>query len=334
MSEYYRRFFPVWPGQRTGRYLGSGSFGDVWELIDDEHPEKHREVVKEVLIPPESAGGLDEARLQGLDYRGAMIFFEEMKQRALDEVELMTKLSACPCIVHVSGCEVRELDETAGEIGWVAFIRMEYLQPFRDKLIQEGITVPELIRLGIDICTALEACGEQGIIHRDIKPENLLFDPESERFKLGDFGISCYLSRPTVGKGLPGTLTHMSPQVYRGEAFTPADDLYALGMILYKLLNDNRIPFLPAYPVPFSPEDRDRALDIRLKGTPVPLPSILSAPPGSPHPTIKPEFILSVDHAALEKLGQIAARSISPDPAERFPAAADLREALEELNIE
>ncbi len=328
INKYFNRFSPVWPGCRTGAFLGSGSAGNVWELIDEEHPGAAREAVKEVLIPPEDAGGLEEAKLQGLDFAGAKIYFAQMKQRALDEVELMQKLAACPNIVHISGCEVRELDEAAGEVGWVIFIRMERLQPLKSKLISEGITPDEIRHLGMDICRALEACGEQRIAHRDVKPENIFYDPENRRFKLGDFGISCYLARATEEKGLPGTLTHMSPQIFRGESFTPADDLYALGIVLYKLLNDNRVPFLPAYPIPFSPQERDQALADRLRGAVLPPPSTLASEPGSIHPTLK------LDADAMQMLRQLAGvvlRAVDPEPAKRYASAKAFREALESI---
>ena len=205
---------------------------------------------------------------------------------------------------------------------------MERLQPLKSKLAIEGISVLDLLRLGVDITCALEECEKQGVIHRDIKPENLFFDSVTGSFKLGDFGISCYLSRPTEGKGLPGTLTHMSPQVYRGEPFSYGDDLYALGMILYKLLNDNRIPFLPTYPHPFTPAQRDQALGIRLDGAMIPPPSIMDAQAGENHPTL----LIGADSIFLAKsLASVAMRAISPDASERFSSAAEFRRELSRL---
>ena len=326
MQSYYKHFDPIWPGYDTGDYIGSGSYGDVWELRDLKDPARSDEVVKEVRIPPASSGGLEEARLQGLDYEGAKIFFEEMKQRALDEVAIMQMLSDCQSIVHISDCAVRELDKSDGEVGWVIFIRMERLIPFKEKLISEGITVPELINLGIDLCRALEACEEKGILHRDIKPENLFYARETGLFKLGDFGVSCFLSRPTQEKGLPGTLTYMSPQIFQGQPSKTADDLYALGMVIYKLLNDNRVPFLPPYPEPFTPAQRDEALRIRLRGARVPMPSALI--PSAVRLTLR---IDKESSALLTRLADLAVKAVDPDPNERFSSAAAFRTELETM---
>jgi serine/threonine protein kinase len=222
------------------------------------------------------------------------------------------------------------LGEEAGEVGWVFFIRMELLQPLKDRLFKEGITPQELIHLGADLCEALEACAENGIVHRDVKPENIFYSCRDRKYKLGDFGISCYLSRPTEGKGLPGTLTHMSPEVYRGEPFTPAGDLYAAGMVLFKILNDNRIPFLPPYPIPFSPAERERALGVRLQGAPVGPPTASSLPDAERNPTLRIDT--NVDPAVrevLQDLGFISQKAIASDPSERYQSAAEMREALE-----
>ena len=171
-GSYYERWGCFWPDMRTGSLLGTGSFGNVWELLDEEDV-RHTEAVKEILVPPESMGGLREAKLQGLDIKGANIYFEAMKKRALEETAMMMKLLSCPNIVRISDYRVCELDGQNDNAVCVIFIRMERLQPLKERLITEGITVGEILNLGIDICTALEECSRYGIVHRDVKPENI-----------------------------------------------------------------------------------------------------------------------------------------------------------------
>jgi hypothetical protein len=66
----------------------------------------------------------------------------------------------------------------------------------------------------------------------------------------------------------------MAPEVFRGEKYGGSVDTYALGIVMYTLLNQNRGPFLPAYPQPILPEDREAALQRRMSGEPIPaLPS-------------------------------------------------------------
>ena len=324
---YYERFGYLWPDMRAGSLLGAGAFGNVWELLDDEDAGRI-EAVKEILGPPESMGGLREAKLQGLDIKGANIYFEAMKKRALEETAMMMKLSSCPNIVRISDYRVCELDGQNDNAVCVIFIRMERLQPLKERLITEGITVGEILNLGIDICTALEECSRYGIVHRDVKPENIFCVPGQDIFKLGDFGTAKYSARSASGKELPGTLSHIAPEVYNGSKFTYAGDLYALGIILYKLLNDNRIPFLPPYPEPYLPEDRDRALSLRLEGVEFGLPSAAYSEISSPHPTLRVDVNAL---AIMKKVSVIATRAVSPVPEKRFSDATDLRQALEEV---
>ena len=327
---YYERLGGVWPDMHTGSILGTGSFGNVWELLCNDGTGK-TEALKEILVPPESMGGLDEAKMQGLDSRGAKIYFEGMKRRALDEAEIMMKLSECPNIVRINGCAVCGLDGKDSNDLCVIFVRMERLQPLKERLISEGITIGGILKLGIDICKALEECQRQCVIHRDVKPENLFCVPGREVFKLGDFSTAKYAGTSQSGKELYGALSYIAPEVYSGKKFTYSSDLYSLGMILYRLLNDNRIPFLPPYPEPYMPEDRNRALSARLEGASPGLPSAAYSQPSSPHPALR---IDAETLPAAVKLSAIAAKAVSTDPEDRYHDAAELGAALEDLEHE
>ncbi|MGN1267017.1 MAG: serine/threonine protein kinase [Dorea sp.] len=323
---YYKLFSPVWEGYEAGELLGSGSFGDVYELKKVGQEEAPSEAFKEVVVPPASAGGLEEAMLQGLDVEGAKYYYEGMKKKALEETEILKKFSGCPNIVQIRDYKLKELPEDCGEYGWVIFVRMELLQPFKTKLLQEGITICELVQLVKDLCTALEACHAEGILHRDVKPENIFYSPITKQFKLGDFGIACYMSRLTEEKGLPGTLTHMAPEVYRGATFDYEADLYAVGMILYKLLNENRVPFLPDYPEKYSPIMRNQAIKRRLEGEAVPMPSAVRK-------KRKEEFMFlrmeGATEEAVEVLSQIAAKAIAAERKDRYLSASELKSVVD-----
>jgi serine/threonine-protein kinase len=324
MEDVIYRFAPLWGKWNVDCFLGSGSFGKVWKVsaLDEILPA----AVKEVQIPF-STGDLSTAASEGLDISGAKVYFRALLDETLKEVELMQELASCETVVHLYDYQVKELNRE-GEFGWVILIRMEHLVPFRVRF-SEGLPVSEAARLGIDISYALEACGEKGIVHRDIKPDNLFYSPESGRYKLGDFGIAHYLARPTEGKGRAGTLTHMPPEVYQGAMHTQDADLYALGMILYRLLNHNRIPLLPPYPEPFTPVERDRALVRRLRGEEPNAPNVMGCADGE-RPTYK--FGIYYDentHSDATALGRIAWKAISARPEERYPSAKEFRKAIE-----
>ena len=107
--------------------------------------------------------------------------------------------------------------EKKDEIGWDIYIRMELLTPFNSYVCDKTLSEQEVIKLGIDLCTALELCARRNIIHRDIKPENIFVNPFGD-FKLGDFGIARKLENVTGGLSQKGTYNYMAPEIEKGQS--------------------------------------------------------------------------------------------------------------------
>ena len=78
------------------------------------------------------------------------------------------------------------VDHDGGK-GWDVLIRMELLTSLKE--FSTKMTEADVVKLGIDICSALERCAQKNVFHRDIKPENIFINEFGE-FKLGDFGIA------------------------------------------------------------------------------------------------------------------------------------------------
>ena len=317
MAEYIKSLRPFEGQWEPEREIGAGSFGRVWKAARKKEGKKEYTAIKEILIPG-SEEVLREARFEGLDEEGAKLYFRGILDRAEKEAAFMGKLSDCPNIVRFYEYEVRERKELR-EFGWALYIRMELLVPVREIFLERKFSVRDAARLAVHICNALEYCGKKGIIHRDIKPDNLFYDPKTDTYKLGDFGYAQDLSRATASKkGRPGTLSYMPPEVYQGGMASGQSDLYGLGMILYRMMNHFRIPFLPEYPAPFSPGERDAALMKRLNGE----------EPGEPQILREQE-----DEEKAVFLGRIARKSIAACPKDRFQSAKELRESIQKLDL-
>lgn len=124
----------------------------------------------------------------------------------------------------------------------------------------------------------------------------------------------------------------MAPEVYRGRPFGYESDLYAVGMILYKLLNENRVPFLPDYPEKYSPVMRNQAIRRRLEGENVPMPrSVRTQRPPHTFVTLKLEDATELE---IGRIAEIATKAIAADPKERYASASELKLALQSLLIE
>ena len=141
-------------------------------------------------------------------------------------------------------------------------ILMEMLKPLSEYLTESMANSKEIAKMGCDLALALEGFRKQGIMHREIKPENIFVD-EIGTYKLGDFGIS---NVGQLGDRLEQMSNYLAPEVLYSTGVDTCSDIYSLGILMYKLTNNNRVPFLPEYPNPISVDDRKRAFERRMSG--------------------------------------------------------------------
>lgn len=143
---------------------------------------------------------------------------------------------------------------------------MELLTPMNEYLSFETVSKNDAITVGKDICRAMQSFRDKGIIHHNITPENIYVDAMGN-YKLGDFGVYDYstcMSEASV---------YIAPELYDKDSLQDlSSDIYSLGMLLYKLLNNNRQPFLPAYPAPVSLSDREQSFAKCMRGETFPTP--------------------------------------------------------------
>ena len=334
MSEFTASCFPLWDEWFPEEPIGQGSAGTVSRIRRSTPEGVEYAALKQITISADT-GNFRYARAQGMDAGCIRYFFRAVLDETMQEIDMMKQLSGCSNIVHLEDSLIREISgqgrDTASDSvsGWMIFIRMELLTPFIDRMAEDLFSPAEICRVGMDLCSALDACRQARIVHRDVKPENIFWQKETGAFKLGDFGFAHYMERPTEEKGRAGTLTHMSPEIYAGSSADYAGDLYALGIILYRLLNDNRIPFLPQYPGLFTPQDRNLALLRRLRGENPPLPAaaVYAADLSCAATGLGMSFS-DRQRPAVAELAQIARKAVLADPAARFRSAKEMRAAL------
>lgn len=290
----------VWSEWHEDCVLGEGSFGKVYRAKRVEYGRTFYSAIK-VLTVPKSQQEIKTARSQGMNDNEIYNYFRGVVDNLLNEITLMDNLKGAQNIV---GIEDYKIIEHEGEIGWDIFIRMELLTPFDSFITSSDFSQKDVIKLGVDICTALESCEQNYIIHRDIKPDNIFISRFGE-FKLGDFGIARKLETTQANLSRKGTLNYMAPEVYKSEEYGSNVDIYSLGLVLYTLLNNNRIAFLPPYPQPITYKDNEEALSKRLSGQPVPYPC-----------------------NATPSLGAVIAKACAYNPWDRYQTATEFKNAL------
>lgn len=262
----------IWPQWETVELIGSGSFGKVYKAKRKEFGNEYFSAIKVMRIPSEQAEIKDLQR-SGMDARSICSYYEDMIRNLLNEIQIMESLKSANNIVGIEDHQVVKIEEG---IGWEIYIRMELLVDLGSYLEQHTMSVDEIVRMGIDVCRALIACEKVNIIHRDIKIDNV-FVNEFGSFKLGDFGISKQLEKTQSAVSQKGTNMYMAPEVFRGEHYDQTVDIYSLGIMMYRLANDGRFPFMPPVTQPLQFNDTQRALEKRLMGEPMPDPSSTDA---------------------------------------------------------
>jgi serine/threonine protein kinase len=209
-----------WIGRRVGAYriielIGEGGMGEVYHAFraDDQFQ-------KEVALKVIRAG-------QDSNF---------VITRFRNERQILASLEH-PNIARL-------LDGGTTEDG-VPYIAMELIdgQPITEYCDGRKLSIPERLRIFLQVCAAVQFAHEHLIIHRDIKPGNILVTAEGTP-KLLDFGIAKILESDPVGSLTDTTQTafrvltprYSSPEQIRGEPMTTASDVYSLGVVLYELL--------------------------------------------------------------------------------------------------
>ena len=249
------------------REIGRGGFGTVYEISrTDQFGYEEKAALKVIRIPNE-AGVIDQFRMDGYDNASISARLKEDARKINQEYYLQNQLKGNPNVVRVDENMVTAHEDG---LGWDIFIRMELLRPMMEVLMKkQDFSEKEIIKIGKDICEALNVCHRRDIIHRDIKPDNIFLSDTGD-WKLGDFGIARTMEHSTRATKA-GTYNYLAPEVFHGEKYGKQVDIYSLGMVLYWLLNKRRRPFLPVDRPPSASEDEQARIK-RFRGDPIPAP--------------------------------------------------------------
>jgi serine/threonine-protein kinase len=262
-------------GQTIGKYrvveqIGRGGMGTVYKAIDET---------------------LD--RRVALKLLNADLIDQDAVERFRREAMMLAKLN------HGRIGAIHELTRDGHDLLMV----MEYLEGETfEKLIERGpMAVPRAISLVSQVLDALEYAHGVGVIHRDLKPANLMLSPSGE-VKVMDFGIARVQGSEhlTTNGYMVGTPAYMAPEQVRGEEVDPRMDLYAVAVVLYRMLTHH---------LPFHGDTAIAMIHSQLNNPPTP-PQQFRAD--------LPEWLVN----ALE-------RGLAKKPADRFQNAREFRVALE-----
>jgi len=288
--------------------LGRGGYGRVYKAVkkDSYGGTPMYAAIKIISVPSQE----DEEDIAGqkLAAENSATYLEQIKNEYVHEIELMINLRGMPNIIHIEDYKVVGKEEKPG---WDIHIRMELLESFSsysDRTAEGKLSEQEIIKVGTDICSALERCAKQPVpvIHRDIKPANILV-AKSGDYVLSDFGIARKAEKTTYTKGR-GTERYIAPEIYSGGHYDAKADIYSLGLVLYELSNNGKPPFCPPDEQIIIPSKRTEAAKKRLSGEKLPPPVNASG-----------------------QMAQVVLTACEFDPAKRFQSAGEFKSALESI---
>ncbi len=210
---------------------------------------------------------------------GQMVALKELKHDRFPTHKFLRELRFLLSLQHPNIVTCRALEHTANG----RYLVMDYCESgtLRNLVMEEARLHPaHSLKLVMDILLGLEHAHSRGIVHCDIKPENILLQiqPVGWLGRISDFGIAQLSQDLNQDFNTTGSPAYMAPERFYGQ-YSPASDLYAVGIILFELLVGER---------PFS-------------GTPA---DLMSAHLNQPVqiPAFVPEAIQGVIRRALQKL--------------------------------
>lgn len=307
MADYnYPDLSKIWPEWKVVKKVGEGSFGKVYKCERDEYGINSVCAIKKISIP-QSPSELESVKFEGFSEAAAKSYFEDIVKDFSNEIKMMLMLKGASNIVSVENYKIVEKKDT---IGWDIYIRMEFLTSFIKFSAGLEFKEPSVKRFGLDLCNALEICSRKGIIHRDIKPDNIFVD-DYGNYKIGDFGVAKRLEGTVGLMSKKGTYAYMAPEVFKDEPYDARADIYSLGMVMYKLLNRNRDPFISLEKQYVSLEERTESFNRRKSGEELPAP---------------------VD--ASPEMAKVILKACAFKAEDRYKDAKEFRKALQALDID
>src|SRR5437868_10040641 len=162
--------------------------------------------------------------------------------RDADAARFNREARAVAALAHPNICQLYDF----GEAGGRPFMVLEYLGggTLEDRLVAgEPYPDAETRRIAGELAGALAHAHSRGLVHRDLKPANVLFDDEG-RAKIADFGIAHMSGVDTITEEgtVLGTAAYLSPEQASGLPASPASDVYAFGVLLFRMLTGS-LPF-------------------------------------------------------------------------------------------
>ena len=204
-----------------------------------------KKYIVKVIAVPASQVQLDALLVTGAykDPAAALDYFRQQADRISEEAGLLRQLSRLDGFLPYEGCQVTPMRKN--RLGYHIYLLSSYKFSLEKFIRRHPITHLEAVNMGLDICSALSMCRQAGYIYADLKPTNV-FVGEDKVFRISDLGFAALDSLRFTSLPEKYISPYSAPEV-RDAMCTLNDtvDTYALGMILYRIFNNGKLPEMP-----------------------------------------------------------------------------------------
>ena len=290
----------VWPDWDVEKTLDHDTWGSLFQVVKKrEHGPEKRAAVRVISIP-QNESEVSILRAEGLSEENIRSYFYGMVRNIVRKYKLMQSLEASQCFISVEDYKALE---KRNEFGWVIAARMTLMPSLEKYSSGKTFTEAEVLKIGLDILSALELCEQKNIVHLNVDPSYIYVD-RSGKYRLGEFDLTAG-SENTGAYYFNGAQNYIAPEVERGAVYDRRADLYSLGMILYRLMNRKRMPFQKSAASGAGPLEREAANRRRLDGEEFPAP-----------------------YDASRQMAKVIMRACAFEPEARFASASAMKQAL------
>ena len=237
-------------------------------------------------------------RLVAIKMLKSAVISEEAYSRFMTEAQAVAKLN------HPNIVSIHDIGKEDNKQFFVLeFVDGESLRDLMATYPEGQCDIQTVLRIGMDVCNAIQYAHSQKVLHRDIKPENVMITKEGAA-KLMDFGLAKMLGQPKVTQEgvIVGTVAYVAPEVALGKSVDARSDLYSFGAVLYEALTGKP---------PFPGDDPIKVIFGHIHDRPV-SPSRLNA-------------------KAPQALADCVMKLLEKEPEKRYQSAEDLLKALREV---
>ncbi|WP_307797894.1 serine/threonine-protein kinase [Actinoplanes flavus] len=185
-------------------------------------------------------------------------------------LRILHEARAAATLSHPNIAQIYDFGESEENGQPVPYVVMELINgPTLQQRVSRGRVPPRTVfRICGEVATALAVAHADGLVHRDVKLANIMVTPAGA--KVVDFGIAAVAGPASPEDALLGTPAYLAPERLTGGAIEPASDVYALGVLLYRLLTGG---------APWTVETTTQMLEAHVYQEPLPLPDLPGVPP-------------------------------------------------------